>query len=165
LALYPAYYGRHGLSTLRIHHGTSISTRDDRDPPPALVGTDGIPLGLLASIRIEPNLATNHLNLAAQYEIQLRDFDRAHEALMLARKTVASSDVPNPSYIDTLAEALLLNGKADEALATETQAAGLDPDNPELKTRLAHFRDAADKSSHSNPVAAVTPQAPTTQPH
>ena len=73
------------------------------------------------------------------------------EALRLAQQAVKASAQPNPAFIDTLAEALLLNGKADEALVTETQAASLDPDNPELKSRLAHFREAAGKTSQPKP--------------
>jgi cytochrome c-type biogenesis protein CcmH/NrfG len=47
------------------------------------------------------------------------------------------------AYLDTLAEALLQNGESDEALATETQAVGLDPQNAELQSRLVRFHGAA----------------------
>jgi Flp pilus assembly protein TadD len=49
--------------------------------------------------------------------------------------------------LDTLAEALLLNGQPAEALNTEQQAAALDPKNPEMQTRLAHFQAACSPSS------------------
>ena len=54
-----------------------------------------------------------------------------------------TSPAPNPAFLDTLAEAELLNGQRSDALAREMQAAQLDPDNPELQDRLQHFRDAA----------------------
>jgi tetratricopeptide (TPR) repeat protein len=65
------------------------------------------------------------------------------EALRLARHAVESSPQPNAAFVDTLAEALLLNGQPAEALATELQAAKLDPENPEMQSRLARFREAA----------------------
>jgi tetratricopeptide (TPR) repeat protein len=64
------------------------------------------------------------------------------EALALARRAVTSSP-QNPAFIDTLAEALLLNGHPAEALAMEMEAAKLDPKNSDLQSRLAHFREAA----------------------
>jgi tetratricopeptide (TPR) repeat protein len=65
------------------------------------------------------------------------------EALVLARQAVATSPEPNPAYLDTLAEALLVNGQPAEALKYELQAFQLDPDNPEFKTRLPRFQAAA----------------------
>jgi tetratricopeptide (TPR) repeat protein len=66
------------------------------------------------------------------------------EALVLARRAVAAtSDSPNPAFLDTLAEAQSLNDQAREAVASETQALALDPDNPEYKSRLEQFRSAA----------------------
>jgi len=79
------------------------------------------------------------------------------EALRLARLAVDSSPQPEPYMLDTLAEALLLNGKADEALAIEQKAVALDPSDAEFQSRLKHFQDAAKKSSSSQPVAAVAP--------
>jgi tetratricopeptide (TPR) repeat protein len=73
------------------------------------------------------------------------------QALLLARKAVQSSPQPVPAILDTLAEALLLNAKPVEALATETQATSLDPKNVELQSRLTHFRQAA------NPPVSPTP--------
>jgi tetratricopeptide (TPR) repeat protein len=51
-------------------------------------------------------------------------------ALVLARHAVLISPQLNPVYLDTLAEALLLNGQPAEALANELQAAKLDPRKP-----------------------------------
>lgn len=73
------------------------------------------------------------------------------EALVLARRAVASSPQPNPAFIDTLAEALLLNGHPAEALTTELQAVRLDPKNAELQSRLARFREAAELRSSAKP--------------
>jgi|HubBroStandDraft_6_1064221.scaffolds.fasta_scaffold96636_1 tetratricopeptide (TPR) repeat protein len=73
------------------------------------------------------------------------------EALVLARQAVLMSPQPNPAYLDTLAEALLLNGQAAEALANELQAAKLDPENPELQSRLPRFREAANPHSLPKP--------------
>lgn len=69
------------------------------------------------------------------------------EALVLARKAVKGSATPNPAFLDTLAEALLLNGQPTEALKTERQAAALDPNNPEMQARLAHFQAACSPTS------------------
>lgn len=73
------------------------------------------------------------------------------QALVLARKAVQSSPQPVPAILDTLAEALLLNAKPVEALATETQAASLDPQNAELQSRLTHFRQAANSPVSPTP--------------
>jgi tetratricopeptide (TPR) repeat protein len=75
----------------------------------------------------------------------------ATEALVLARRAVELSPEPNAAYVDTLAEALLLNGQPAEALATELQAAKLDPENPEMQSRLAHFREAASHLTAAKP--------------
>jgi tetratricopeptide (TPR) repeat protein len=61
----------------------------------------------------------------------------------LARKAVSLSREPNASYLDTLAEALLLNGQPAEALAYEQQAIKLEPDNIEYQSRIARFETAA----------------------
>ena len=63
-------------------------------------------------------------------------------ALELARKAV-TADPTNAAFVDTLAEALLLNGKEQEALDTERKAVALAPENLELQGRLARFREAA----------------------
>jgi tetratricopeptide (TPR) repeat protein len=65
------------------------------------------------------------------------------QSLALARGAVKDAAQPNAAYLDTLAEALLLNGQAGEALTTEKQALELDPQNPEMQSRLAHFREVA----------------------
>ncbi len=45
--------------------------------------------------------------------------------------------------MDTLAEALLLHGRSGEALATETEALKLDPEDPQMEARMVRFREAA----------------------
>jgi len=65
-----------------------------------------------------------------------------HAVALLQQPPVASSE-ESAAYLDTLAEALLLNGQTKEALATEERAASLDQKNAEIKTRLERFRQAA----------------------
>jgi len=98
---------------------------------------------LKVALELQPDSPSAANNLAWMYatadDLKLRN---PREALILARQAVASSPQPEPAYIDTLAEALLLNGHPKEALATEMEAAKLDPENPEFQSRLAHFREA-----------------------
>jgi tetratricopeptide (TPR) repeat protein len=121
---------------------------------------------LSSILESEPNSPIAENNVAWVYatadDPKLRN---PAEALRLARLAVDSSDRPEAFMLDTLAEALLLNGKPGEALATETRAVNLDPGNPELQSRLARFRDAATKSSRSNPVSAIAPQPTATPAH
>lgn len=72
-------------------------------------------------------------------------------ALSLARRVVRFSPQPIPAYLDTLAEALLVYGQPADALTTELQAYNVDPGNPEIRSRLAHFREAAQASASSKP--------------
>lgn len=80
-----------------------------------------------------------------------RKFRDPAEALTLARRAVSESPAPNPAYLDTLAEALLLNGQPADALATELQAVKLDPENPELQSRLPRFLEAAKQAPSPKP--------------
>jgi tetratricopeptide (TPR) repeat protein len=64
------------------------------------------------------------------------------QALRLARHAVQTSPEPAPTILDTLAEALLLDGQPVEALHTEEQASKLAPANPRFRARLTHFREA-----------------------
>ena len=68
-------------------------------------------------------------------------FRKPAEALVLARRAAQSSPYPNSDFLDTLAE----------ALATETHALDLNPENGELRSRLAHFREAAQLSTSPKP--------------
>ncbi len=78
-------------------------------------------------------------------------FRNAAEALVLARRAVASSPQPNAAFVDTLAEALLINGHPAEALATEMEAASLGPKNSEIQSRLRRFREAVNQPKPSKP--------------
>jgi tetratricopeptide (TPR) repeat protein len=99
---------------------------------------------LKRSLELDPNSSWVQNDLAWQYatssDVRYRDYPAA---LALARQAVDSSKTPNPAYLDTLAEALLLNGHPREALAIEERAVSLDATNTELKTRLERFRKAA----------------------
>jgi tetratricopeptide (TPR) repeat protein len=78
-------------------------------------------------------------------------FRNPAEALALARRAVKDSPQPNAAFLDTLAEALLLNGQPTEALATEEQAASLEPQNPEIQSRLPRFRESAQQAAARKP--------------
>lgn len=101
---------------------------------------------LQIALELVPNSPAVENNLAWIYatadDPKYRD---PAKALALARSAVTAS--PQPAFLDTLAEALLLTGRADEALAVETQAATLDPQNSELQSRLGRFREAARRAS------------------
>jgi Tfp pilus assembly protein PilF len=107
---------------------------------------------LKKALELQPDSPGAENNLAWMYctavDTKLRN---PSEALALARRAVATSPSPNPAFLDTLAEAQLLNGFRSEALATETQAVKLDPNNPEYQTRLARFREAASTAKSSRP--------------
>ncbi len=107
---------------------------------------------LKVALELQPDSPSVENNLAWLYvtadDPKLRN---PGEALILARHAVTSSSQSEPAYIDTLAEALLLNGHPKEALATETEAAKLDPENPEFQSRLTHFREAAKRASSPKP--------------
>jgi tetratricopeptide (TPR) repeat protein len=103
---------------------------------------------LKRALEIQPNSAqaVNHLAwiYATADDRKLRN---PREALALARRAVESSPQPNAAFLDTLAEALLSNGQAGEALTIEKQAFEINPQNPEVRTRLDHFREAAEQAT------------------
>jgi tetratricopeptide (TPR) repeat protein len=72
-------------------------------------------------------------------------------ALSAARRAVESSGEPAPEFLDTLAEALLVNGQPLEALKVEEQAAQLAGANDEIQNRLERFRQAAVSASANTP--------------
>jgi tetratricopeptide (TPR) repeat protein len=76
-------------------------------------------------------------------------FRNAKEALRLAHLAVQSSSPAVPEFLDTLAEALLLSGDCPGALSAEEQAAEIAPNNPEIRTRVARFREAAEAQTAS----------------
>jgi tetratricopeptide (TPR) repeat protein len=99
---------------------------------------------LKVALELQPDSPGAENNLAWVYctaeDHQLRN---PAEALILARRAVETSPSPNPAFLDTLAEAQSLNGQGAEALATETQALKLDPQNTDFQASVARFRDAA----------------------
>lgn len=106
---------------------------------------------LKLALQLQPDSPSAENNLAWIYatadDHKLRN---PTQALVLARRAVESSPQANPAFLDTLAEALLMNGHAAEAFATETEAVRLDPENSELQSRLARFRDAVTLSASWN---------------
>jgi tetratricopeptide (TPR) repeat protein len=117
-----------------------------------LKDTSGAIKELKTALEIQPDSVDAQNNLAWIYatadDLKLRN---PAEALVLAQKAVKGSQTPNPAFLDTLAEALLLNGQPAEAFTIETQAAKLDPQNTELQSRLARFRDAASQHASAKP--------------
>ena len=66
----------------------------------------------------------------------------ANRAIELLERTSGTSPAQRAAFLDTLAEAFLMNDKANEALRTEESAMELDPNNATLAARLQRFRDA-----------------------
>jgi Tfp pilus assembly protein PilF len=108
-----------------------------------LKNADGEITELKRALELDPESADAQNDLAWIYvtaeDLKLR---KPANALELARKAV-TADPTNAAFVDTLAEALLLNGKEQEALDTERKAVALAPENVELQERLARFREAA----------------------
>ena len=106
---------------------------------------------LKRALEIQPNSAQAENNLAWIYATaDDRKLRNPADALALARRAVEDSPQPNADFLDTLAEALLLNGQASEALTIEKQAFEINPQNPELRTRLDHFREAAERATRQS---------------
>lgn len=103
---------------------------------------------LKLALKLQPDSAEAENNLAWVYATaedgKLRN---PAESLAFARRAVKDSPQPNAAFLDTLAEALLLNGQAGEAFTIEKQALELDPQNPEMQSRLTHFRQATLEST------------------
>jgi len=70
-------------------------------------------------------------------------------SLSLARHAAQSSAEPVPEFLDTLAEALLLNCQPVEALKTEERAVKLAPEDHKIQSRLVRFQQAVLASSPS----------------
>jgi tetratricopeptide (TPR) repeat protein len=107
----------------------------------AVKDTFGAITELKLSLQLQPDSPMAENELAWIY-VTAKDskFRNPTEGLVLAQRAVKTSPEPIPAFIDTLAEALLVNGYPDEAVQTELQAIKLDP---ALQPRLAHFREAA----------------------
>jgi membrane associated rhomboid family serine protease/Flp pilus assembly protein TadD len=96
------------------------------------------------ALRLDPNDAATHNNLAwllaTSEDEQFRDPERA---LAHAQKAVALDGWKEAAFIDTLAEALYVNGRFDEAVETQTKALERDPANREYQDHMARYRQAA----------------------
>jgi rhomboid protease GluP len=96
------------------------------------------------ALRLEPNLAVAHNNLAWLYatseDLKYRDpkaaLDHAQRAVDLTHWKVAG-------YIDTLAEAHFANGDYQEAVNIQNKALALEPNNRELQEHMSRYRKAA----------------------
>ena len=74
------------------------------------------------------------------------EYRKPAEALAIAKRAVQTSKESDANFIDTLAEALLINGRAEEALETEEHAAELAPTDANIQSRLERFRQAAEEA-------------------
>ena len=104
----------------------------------------------LALVPDSPN-AANELAWIYATSPDPRYQDRA-QALALARQAAQASK--EPAILDTLAEALLINGNPEEALELEEQAAELAPNDPQMQARLKRFEEAERQAEEQ---AAKTP--------
>ena len=99
----------------------------------------------LTVLRLAPNSALAHNNLGWLYatadDPKFRD---PAAALEHARKAVMLTAGRQPDYLDTLAEALYVNGQYAEAVKIETQALELMPGNKEFQAHFVRYRQAMD---------------------
>ncbi len=88
--------------------------------------------------------AVTHNNLAwllaTSEDREVRDPARSLEH---AQKAVTLDKWKEAAFIDTLAEALYSNGRFGDAVATQTRALQLDPQNREYRDHMARYRKAA----------------------
>jgi rhomboid protease GluP len=97
-----------------------------------------------AAIRLKPDLAEARNNLA--WLLATADdarYRNPSEALALAQQAVELSQWREPSFIDTLAEALYLNGKYRQAVETQKKALALDPGDKTMQEHMAKYQKAA----------------------
>ncbi len=91
-----------------------------------------------------PDDAGTHNNLAwllaTSADREVRDPARAREH---AQKAVALNNWNEAAFIDTLAEALYVNGRFGDAVATQSRALEIDPQNQEYLDHMARYRKAA----------------------
>ncbi|MBI4167190.1 MAG: rhomboid family intramembrane serine protease [Acidobacteria bacterium] len=96
------------------------------------------------SLELNPDQAATHNNLgwllATTTIAELRDPARS---LAHAQKAVALDGWKEATFIDTLAEALYVNGRYSEAVTTQTRALQLDPQNKEYRDHMARYLKAA----------------------
>ncbi len=96
------------------------------------------------SLELDPDQASTHNNLswllATSPARELRDPARS---LAHAQKAVALDGWKQAAYIDTLAEALYVNGRYSEAVTTQTRTLQIEPDNREYQDHMRRYRKAA----------------------
>jgi tetratricopeptide (TPR) repeat protein len=98
----------------------------------------------LAALRLNPNLAIAHNNLAWLYATaDDPQYRNPASALDHARKAVQLTGQREPNYIDTLAEALYVNHRFADAVQAETATLRLDPGNAEFQSHMERYRKAA----------------------
>lgn len=97
-----------------------------------------------AALRMNPDLAVAHNNLAWLYATcDDPKFRHPQQALEHARRAVALSGGKEAAYVDTLAEALFVNGQYEQAVETQQKALALDPNSKDLQEHMAKYRKAA----------------------
>ncbi|OLE96697.1 MAG: hypothetical protein AUG75_17305 [Cyanobacteria bacterium 13_1_20CM_4_61_6] len=101
------------------------------------------------ALELDPNLRTAHNDLAwiLATDPNLRNpaesLSHAEQAVKLLEMDPTPNSGSRAAFLDTLAEALLINSKPNEAWETEQKALASDPQNPQFRTRLERFRTAA----------------------
>jgi membrane associated rhomboid family serine protease/Tfp pilus assembly protein PilF len=96
------------------------------------------------AIRLKPDFAEARNNLA--WLLATADDTRyrnPQEALAQAKQAVELSHWKQPSFIDTLAEALYVNGRYQQAVAVQRKALALDPGNKTMQEHMAKYEKAA----------------------
>jgi rhomboid protease GluP len=96
------------------------------------------------AIRLKPNFAVARNNLA--WLLATADDTRYRnpaKALTQAQKAADLSRWREASFIDTLAEALYVNGKYQQAVETQKKALALEPGNKTMREHMARYQKAA----------------------
>lgn len=98
-----------------------------------------------AALQMNPNDAAAHNNLGWLYatceDEKLRN---PAAALEHAQKAVDLSKGRVAAFVDTLAEALYVNGKFSDAVRTQERTLKLDPNDKEFQEHMARYRKAAE---------------------
>lgn len=97
-----------------------------------------------AAIRLKPDNAEARNNmawlLATADDVRYRN---STEALAQAQKAVELSSWKQAAFIDTLAEALYLNGKYQQAVETQKKALSLNPGDKTMRDHMTRYQKAA----------------------
>jgi membrane associated rhomboid family serine protease/Tfp pilus assembly protein PilF len=96
------------------------------------------------ALEIQPKLAVAHNNLAWLFatcdDPKLRNPTAALNHALIAVKLTNGKE---PNFLDTLAEALYVNGKFKEAVDVQKKALELSPNNPEFQQHMQRYQKAA----------------------